>query len=153
MQPKSWSCSNNGCTTRSHLSQSRPARVDLLDELKVDFISLLFLAFSFCFSLHLLFLKQLSFKMRLFLGLNVAFLASSAIADSTPIWGSDFPVFPLQENAETEKLFPMASCSGFKLEEATIDQMQEAMKKGKLTSQQLVICYLQRQYQTDDYIK
>lgn len=91
--------------------------------------------------------------MRWFLCFNVALLAGSAIAVSTPTWGGDFPVFPLQEYSETEKLFPMASCNGFKLEEATIDQMQEAMKKGKLTSQQLVICYLQRQYQTDDYIK
>jgi amidase len=78
-------------------------------------------------------------------------VASEALA--APVWGSDFPVFPLQEKAETEALFPMALCNGFKLEEATIDQMQEAMKQGKLTSQQLVICYLQRNYQTEDYIK
>ena len=87
---------------------------------------------------------------------NVAFLAGSAFASgsiSIASLGGDFPVFPLQQYAETEKLFPMASCNGFKLEEATIDQMQEAMRKGKLTSQQLVICYLQRHYQTDDYIK
>jgi hypothetical protein len=77
--------------------------------------------------------------------------ASDALAG--PVWGGDFPVFPLQENAETEKLFPMALCNGFKLEEATIDQMQEAMKKGKLTSQQLVVCYMQRTYQTNEYIK
>jgi len=39
------------------------------------------------------------------------------------------------------------------LEEATIDQMQAAMSRGKLTSQQLVMCYMQRIYQTDQYIK
>ena len=72
---------------------------------------------------------------------------------TTPTWSGDYPIFPLQENAETSQLFPMPLCNGFRLEEATIDQMQDAMKKGKLTSQQLVVCYLQRVYQTDDYIK
>ena len=92
--------------------------------------------------------------MRRSLCLSLALLASFSSATlPTPVWGGDFPVFPLQQNAETTKLFPMALCNGFRLEEATIDQMQAAMKKGKLTSQQLVICYLQRQYQTDDYIK
>jgi amidase len=87
---------------------------------------------------------------------SIAYFAVPATATdpvAAPTWGGDFPVFPLQENADTDRLFPMALCNGFKLEEATIDQMQDAMKKGKLTSQQLVICYLQRQYQTDEYIK
>jgi len=82
-----------------------------------------------------------------------ATLTSLVTATSSLTWGGDFPVFPLQENAGTTKLFPMPMCNGFKLEEATIDQMQTAMKKGALTSQQLVLCYLQRNYQTDDYIK
>lgn len=49
--------------------------------------------------------------------------------------------------------FPMPLCHGFKLEEATIDQLQEAMEDGKLTSKKLVGCYLQRIYQTDFYIR
>ncbi|KAK1625222.1 amidase signature domain-containing protein [Colletotrichum phormii] len=47
----------------------------------------------------------------------------------------------------------MPVCAGtFKLEEATIDQMQKAMTDGILTSQQLVMCYMQRTFQTQEYI-
>ncbi|KAK4183061.1 putative amidase [Podospora australis] len=50
-------------------------------------------------------------------------------------------------------LFRMPLCGrGFKLEEATIDQMQHAMQNGTLTSVQLVKCYIERVFQTDDYI-
>jgi len=62
-------------------------------------------------------------------------------------------VFPLEQNAGTIGLFPMPSCHGFTLEEATIDQMQQALNQSKLNSQQLVTCYLRRIYQTDEYIK
>nr|XP_036577411.1 amidase [Colletotrichum truncatum]KAF6784382.1 amidase [Colletotrichum truncatum] len=58
-------------------------------------------------------------------------------------------VFPLLDSAD---LFPMPLCGGFELHEATIDQMQAAMEAGTLTSQQLVACYLQRTYQTQEYI-
>jgi amidase len=63
------------------------------------------------------------------------------------------PVFPLQETPDTSNLFPMAPCGGFKLEEATIDEMQTAMQNGALTSVQLVTCYLLRALQVDEYIK
>jgi amidase len=60
----------------------------------------------------------------------------------------DFP------NMETPlNLFPMPLCNGLTLEEATIDQLQEAMNNGRLTSTDLVTCYLQRIYQTDSYVK
>lgn len=49
--------------------------------------------------------------------------------------------------------FPMPKCNGIALEEATVDQLQDAMSSGQLTSAQLAICYLQRMYQTDPYIK
>ncbi|KAM0269045.1 hypothetical protein ACHAQH_009842 [Verticillium albo-atrum] len=63
-------------------------------------------------------------------------------------------LFPLLENADSADLFPMGTCGdGFELEEATIDEMQQAMEAGKLTSHQLVLCYLQRTYQTQDYTK
>jgi len=62
-------------------------------------------------------------------------------------------LFPRIEDAETPNLFPMAPCGTFKLEEATIDEMQQAMAAGTLTSVQLVHCYLQRTYQTNGYIK
>lgn len=67
--------------------------------------------------------------------------------------GGNFSVFPSLENVGTENLFPMPDCNGFNLEEATIDQMQREMEQGKLTSVQLTICYLQRQYQIDEYVK
>lgn len=47
----------------------------------------------------------------------------------------------------------MLPCGQFTLEEATIDQMQQAMENGTLTSQQLVLCYMQRTYQTEEYIR
>ncbi|KXH40282.1 glutamyl-tRNA(Gln) amidotransferase subunit A [Colletotrichum salicis] len=54
----------------------------------------------------------------------------------------------------------MPVCAGtFKLEEATINQMRKAMTDGILTSQQLVMCYMQRvkspalrTFQTQEYI-
>ncbi|KZL68111.1 amidase family protein (glutamyl-tRNA(Gln) amidotransferase subunit A) [Colletotrichum tofieldiae] len=63
------------------------------------------------------------------------------------------PLSPLQQNVNTTELFPMPVCGGtFKLEEATIDQMQKAMQDGIMTSQQLVICYMQRTFQTQEYV-
>ena len=62
-------------------------------------------------------------------------------------------LFPKIDNAETTSLFPMPPCGSFKLEEATIDEMQAAMAAGTLTSVQLAQCYMARVYQTDDYIK
>ncbi|KAK5313573.1 hypothetical protein LTR70_007557 [Exophiala xenobiotica] len=61
-------------------------------------------------------------------------------------------VFPLLQNAGTPELFAMPMCGAFKLEEATIDDMQNAMSNGTLTSVQLCLCYLQRTFQTQNYI-
>lgn len=64
----------------------------------------------------------------------------------------EFPV--LQDGALADSgQFPMPQCHGFTLEEATIDQLQEALSKGQLTSVDLALCYLQRIYQTDAYIR
>lgn len=60
----------------------------------------------------------------------------------------DFPNMEDQLN-----LFPMPLCNGLRLEEATIDQLQDAINHGRLTSTQLITCYLQRISQTDSYIK
>ena len=46
----------------------------------------------------------------------------------------------------------MPKCFGLDLEEATIDQMQEWMHKGKLTSRQLTSCYLNRIDQLQEYV-
>ena len=40
--------------------------------------------------------------------------------------------------------FPMPTCNGFTLEEASIDDIQKQMAAGRLTSRQLVECYLER---------
>lgn len=64
-----------------------------------------------------------------------------------------FPyVFPDLAHDPADR-FPMPHCNGMVLEEATIDELQEAMKRGQLTSVAIVMCYLQRVYQTDEYIK
>ncbi|MCJ1394763.1 hypothetical protein MMC18_007643 [Xylographa bjoerkii] len=62
-----------------------------------------------------------------------------------------FPYY-FPEHSNTASLFPMEMCNGVTLEEATIDQLQDYMSNGKLTASQLVMCYLQRQYQTDNYV-
>lgn len=61
--------------------------------------------------------------------------------------------FPLEQNVGVSDLFPMPPCGAFKLEEATIDDMQAAMENGTLTSVQLITCYLARTFQTQSYIK
>ena len=58
--------------------------------------------------------------------------------------------FPEEGRAE---LFPMPKCNGVTLEEATIDQVQDAMNAGLLTTSQIVLCYVQRIYQTDMYLE
>lgn len=63
------------------------------------------------------------------------------------------PLRPDMEAAGSDDLFPMSDCWGFQLEEATIDEMQKAMDDGKLTSVQLVLCYMMRAHQTQQYIK
>jgi amidase len=51
--------------------------------------------------------------------------------------------FPNMDTAPMA-LFPMPSCHGITLEEAAIDQLQDAMSHGKLTSVQILNCYLAR---------
>ena len=47
----------------------------------------------------------------------------------------------------------MPPCKGHTIEDATIDELQEFMTTGNLTAVQLVTCYIQRYYQTNQYIK
>lgn len=60
--------------------------------------------------------------------------------------------FPNGDLADTAGLFPMPPCHNITLEEATIDQLQQYLNSGQLTSLQLAVCYIQRMWQTDDYI-
>ncbi|TVY88851.1 putative amidase, partial [Lachnellula willkommii] len=83
-----------------------------------------------------------------------AFNASQAVGSQT--LEAPYPyVFPVLQNGPSlnNGLFPMQLCHGFKLEEASIDQLQRAMSNGTLTSVQIVLCYMRRVYQTDGYIR
>ncbi len=64
-----------------------------------------------------------------------------------------FPYYFPKLGQSAADLFPMPDCNGFVLEEATIDQLQDAMGRGQLTSLQIALCYLQRIQQTDEYVK
>ncbi|KAJ4413434.1 hypothetical protein N0V82_008558 [Gnomoniopsis sp. IMI 355080] len=75
---------------------------------------------------------------------------AQALNASTTLVPTSF--FPLEQYAGTPELFPMVPCGTFRLEEATIDQMQQAMTDGTLKSQQLAMCYITRTYQTNAYI-
>ena len=63
--------------------------------------------------------------------------------------------FPVLQNgsASNSGQFPMPLCNGFRLKEATIDQMQEAFSNGTLTTVSLVQCYIRRIQQTDFYLE
>lgn len=68
------------------------------------------------------------------------------------VLGAPFP-FEFLNKQNGANLFPMPKCNGVRLEEATIDQLQEAMNTGLLTTSQIVLCYMQRIYQTDMYLE
>ncbi len=77
------------------------------------------------------------------------FLANQDLETPYPY---EFPV--LREGSQADSgQFPMPLCHGFKLEEASIEQLQHALSNGTLTSVQIVLCYMQRIYQTDQYVR
>jgi amidase len=61
--------------------------------------------------------------------------------------------FPFEDAVGSPTLFPMPTCQGITLEEATIDQLQGYMSDGILTSSALLKCYLRRVRQVDEYIR
>lgn len=77
---------------------------------------------------------------------------STCILDIDPLQQPLPYFFPPQNAAETSALFPMPQCQGIVLEEATIDQLQDYMGNGLLTSVDLLRCYLRRAQQVDGYI-
>lgn len=81
---------------------------------------------------------------------NASELPESQILNSP--YPYEFPVFQYGTEEDNGQ-FPMPSCNGLTLEEATIDQLQEALSTGKLTTVTLTLCYLQRIYQTDQYTR
>ncbi|KAF2641810.1 glutamyl-tRNA amidotransferase subunit A [Massarina eburnea CBS 473.64] len=88
----------------------------------------------------------------------VLLLGSVTGAQNASVLGADplqapYPYyFPPIGSANSTELFPMPSCHGVRLEEATIDRLQSHMSNGTLTSVQLLRCYLKRVRQVDKYI-
>ncbi|BCS25086.1 amidase family protein [Aspergillus puulaauensis] len=60
----------------------------------------------------------------------------------------DFP----HVDANGADLFPMRPCKGHQLLEASIDDLQQLLSAGKLTTVDLLQCYLERIHQTDSYL-
>lgn len=92
--------------------------------------------------------------------LSLIYTISTAAATSSPpsLKLSDYRYpdsyfFPDIGDTDDPSLFPMPKCGSFVLEEATIDQMQQAMENGTLTAVHLLRCYRQRIYQTQPFIK
>lgn len=69
------------------------------------------------------------------------------------ILSDPFPYYFPQLGKDAPKLFAMPTCSGVSIEEATIDQLQGYLQKGQLTSEKLVMCYIERTFQVSEYIK
>ncbi|KAA8569312.1 hypothetical protein EYC84_000968 [Monilinia fructicola] len=91
-------------------------------------------------------------KLKVFVTLTtliVSTIESQLLEDPSPY---NFPILQNGSLADSGQ-FPMPLCNGFKLEEASIDQLQSALSNGTLTSVQIVMCYLERIYQTDEYIR
>ncbi|OJJ45870.1 hypothetical protein ASPZODRAFT_537867 [Penicilliopsis zonata CBS 506.65] len=76
---------------------------------------------------------------------SASFLSSQLDLDPYPY---DFPVL----GANGSDLFPMRLCNGFKLEEASIDDIQAQIEAGTFTGVQLLQCYLERIYQVQPYV-
>ena len=98
------------------------------------------------------------FKGYALLALSGAVAASYNTSNATgfangQILQNPFPYYFPQENASPAQLFAIPLCNGLKIEEATIDTLQSFLANGSLTSVQLVSCYIQRSYQTAEYIK
>lgn len=66
-----------------------------------------------------------------------------------PQFAYDFPI----PGKNASDLFPMHLCHGFRLEEASIDDIQGLLTSRALSSVDLVSCYLDRIYQTSSYLK
>lgn len=90
---------------------------------------------------------------RSLLALALSFTAVSAYDASAQLLTTPHPYeFPSDSVAGIDR-FPMPLCNGFKLEEASIDQIQAAFTAGTLTTKQVAKCYVDRIKQTNDYIK
>jgi amidase len=85
-----------------------------------------------------------------------AYNNDSSLLVQSQIVENPFPYdFPENNSSGTgsSALFPMRLCNGFRLEEASVDDIQAQLSSGKFTSVQLLQCYYDRIYQTDSYLK
>lgn len=73
-------------------------------------------------------------------------VASQVLSDP---YAFDFP----RLGAPGASLFPMRRCHGFKLEEASVDEIQAHLSNGTFNSVELLQCYLDRIHQTQPYLK
>lgn len=73
-------------------------------------------------------------------------VASQTLTDP---FAFDFP----RLGAPGASLFPMRRCHGFKLEEASVNEIQKQLSNGTFTTVQLLECYLDRIFQTQPYLK
>lgn len=53
----------------------------------------------------------------------------------------------------TKNPFPMPDCYGFRLEEADIDAIQRTLQSGRLSSRQVVHCYVERVNKVNPYLR
>lgn len=79
---------------------------------------------------------------------NVSAFAESQVLEMP--YPYEFPILAPVADLEHQP-FPMTQCNNVTLEEATIDQLQYALSSGALTSTQIVLCYMERYFQTDEY--
>ncbi|EPQ26694.1 uncharacterized protein PFL1_05673 [Pseudozyma flocculosa PF-1] len=78
--------------------------------------------------------------------------ADTDVLVSSQVLGKPFPYEFPRNGQDGSKLFPVEDCHGVNFEEVDIDQIQSWMSSGKLTSQQVAQCYLQRINQVDGYV-
>lgn len=96
------------------------------------------------------------FSKTIIAALSALAVAGSVAADDlvdSQIVNDPYPYHFPKLGTEGSKLFPMKDCMGFKLEEASIDDIQKQYKNGTFTTVELVTCYLDRIVQTQQYLK
>ena len=104
-------------------------------------------------------LRRVAFSLGILVALSIFSFSrgvkgqDGSVLASSQVLANPFPYdFPDQTHTGSG-LFTMQLCHGLKLEEATIEQLQKWLRNGKLTSVQLVTCYIQRNTQIDGYVR
>ena len=115
-------------------------------------LPVLLCSFQFSDILHAMIRKTLAFLSLIF-AFGVGAQRNSSGIMEVNLLQQPYPYyFPPQNEANSTALFPMPTCQGISLEEATVDQLSGYMSDGLLTSTQILRCYLKRVHQVDEYI-